>query len=60
MKVVVDNREPPPKKKDLLPIDGSTTATELNKFNSKQFNLSTNPGVANSAMYKENFRILDG
>ena len=60
MKVVVDNRDPPPKKKDLLPIDGSSTATELTKYNSKQFELSTEPGNNNAAKYKELFRILDG
>ena len=59
MKVVVDNREPPPKKKDLLPIDGSSTATELTKYNSKQFELFTEPSNGNAAKYKELFRILD-
>ena len=60
MKVVVPkNNNEVPRKHIILPLTGSS-AQPLDKYNSKSFDLSVQPGTAGAAKYKMTGRILTG
>ena len=60
MKVVIPNNNNGVQKRHIiLPLKG-TTAKPLDKYNSKSFDLSTDPGKANAPTYKMTARVLDG
>ena len=60
MKVVVPkNNNEVPRKHIILPLKG-TSAEPLDKYNSKLFDLSIQPGVNGAATYKMTGRILSG
>ena len=60
MKVVVPkNNNDVPRKHIILPLKG-TSAEPLDKYNSKSFDLSIQPGTRNAPTYKMTGRILNG
>ena len=61
MKVVVENNDNVPRKKELLlPLEEDMEEHVLDKSNSTLWELSTRPGTAGAATYKYQVRTLTG